>query len=164
MSTSSRQSRSKPLATWLALLGGSLGLHRFYLHGWADPWGWCSVPATLLGLYGLQRARQIGLDDHLSWVLLPLLGLAVAAGMLAAIVHGLTPDPKWDARFNTAGPASETGWITVLGVMLALALGAAALMATLAFSAQRYFEYQIEQAGKAASVDPTPAVTRTAES
>jgi hypothetical protein len=24
-------SRSKTLATWIALLGGSLGLHRFYL-------------------------------------------------------------------------------------------------------------------------------------
>jgi hypothetical protein len=156
------RSRSKAIATWLALLGGCLGLHRFYLHGWADPWGWCSVPPTLLGLYGLQRARQIGLDDHLSWVLLPLLGLAVAAGMLAAIVHGLTPDAKWDARFNAAGSASDTGWLTVLGVILALALGAAALMATLAFSAQRFFEYQVEQSGHSASHDPASIVTRRA--
>jgi hypothetical protein len=161
VTTSTRPSKSKPLATWLALLGGSLGLHRFYLHGWADPWGWCSVPATVLGLYGLQRARQIGLDDHVSWVLLPLLGLAIAAGMLAAIVHGLTPDAKWDARFNPAGSASDTGWLTVLGVILALALGAAALMATLAFSAQRYFEYQVEHAGKAVSTEPERAVKRT---
>ena len=146
------RARSKALATWLALLGGSLGLHRFYLHGWRDVWGWCSVPPTLLGLYGLQRARDIGLDDHLSWLLLPLLGLALAAGMLAAIVHGLTPDAAWNARHNPAGPASETGWLTVLGVILALALGAAALMASLAFGAQRFFEYQAET--------PTPTMPR----
>ena len=148
------RARSKAVATWLALLGGSLGLHRFYLHGWRDVWGWCSVPPTLLGLYGLQRARDIGLDDHLSWLLLPLLGLALAAGRLAAIVHGLTPDDAWNARHNPAGPASGTGtgWQTVLGVILALALGATALMASLAFGAQRFFEYQAET--------PTPTVPR----
>jgi hypothetical protein len=162
VNTEGRRFRSKPVATWLALLGGCLGLHRFYLHGWSDPWGWCSVPPTLLGFYGLLRARHIGLDDHLSWLLLPLLGLTVAAGMLAAIVHGLTPDEKWNARFNPTGPASRTGWLTVLGVVLALALGAAALMATLAFSAQRFFEYQVERAGKAALHAPAPGITRTA--
>jgi TM2 domain-containing membrane protein YozV len=125
--------KSKLLATWIALAGGSFGLHRFYLHGLADPWGWCSLPPTLLGLYGLQRARLLGLDDHLSWVLLPLFGLMLAAGMLAAIVYGLTPDEKWNARFDRA-----------------LALGAAALMATIAFSAQRFFEFQAEQAAKTA--------------
>ena len=31
--------RSKTLATWAALLGGSLGLHRFYLYGLRDRWG-----------------------------------------------------------------------------------------------------------------------------
>ena len=142
------QSKSKLIATWVALMGGSLGLHRFYLHGMGDLWGWCSIPPTLLGLYGLMRARQIGLDDHLSWVLLPLLGLMLAAGMLAAIVHGLTPDDKWNARFDPSGLMSHTGWLTVLGVILALAFGAAALMATLAFSAQRYFEYQVEAVGQ----------------
>ena len=145
MSGGPQRPKSKLVATWAALIGGSLGLHRFYLHGWSDAWGWCSVPLTLLGLYGLQRARQVGLDDHLSWLLLPLLGLTLAIAMLTAIVYGLTSDEKWNARFNPAGLASRTGWLTILGVILALALGAAALMATLAFSAQRFFEYQAEQ-------------------
>jgi len=35
-----RRYRSKSLATWIAVLGGSLGLHRFYLHGLRDPLGW----------------------------------------------------------------------------------------------------------------------------
>jgi hypothetical protein len=144
VSGAERRHKSKLLATWAALIGGSLGLHRFYLHGWRDIWGWCTIPPTLLGLYGLHRARQVGLDDQLSWLLLPLLGLTLAASMLAAIVHGLTSDEKWNARFNPAGPASRTGWLTVLGVILALALGATALMATLAFSTQRFFEYRVE--------------------
>ena len=47
--------RSKTLATWLAFLTGSLGLHRFYLHGLRDAWGWLHLPPTLLGLYGVSR-------------------------------------------------------------------------------------------------------------
>ena len=35
-------------------------------------------------------------------------------------------------------------WATVIGVAAALIIGGAVLMATLAFSAQRYFEYQAE--------------------
>jgi hypothetical protein len=151
-----RRGRSKLIATWLALLGGSLGLQRFYLHGWRDAWGWCCIPPTLLGLYGLQRARQIGLDDHLSWLLLPLLGLTLASGALAAIVHGLSSEAAWNARFGPAGTAARTGPLTVLGVALSLALGAGALMATLAFSAQRYFEYQAERSAGSRPVRSGP--------
>jgi TM2 domain-containing membrane protein YozV len=32
--------RSKTASTWIALLGGSLGLHRFYLHGPRDLLAW----------------------------------------------------------------------------------------------------------------------------
>ena len=31
--------RSKTLATWVAVIGGAFGLHRFYLHGRGDRWG-----------------------------------------------------------------------------------------------------------------------------
>jgi hypothetical protein len=36
----------------------------------------------------------------------------------------------------------------VIGVVLALLIGAGVLMATIAFSGQRFFEYQIEDARK----------------
>jgi hypothetical protein len=140
--------KSKTLATWIALVGGGLGLHRFYLHGLRDPWGWLHPLPTLLGLYGLRRVEAFGQDDRLSWLLIPLLGLTLAAAMLAAIVYGLMPDEKWDARFNPQGPASRSGWAAVIGVVLALLLGAGVLMATIAFSGQRFFEYQIEEARK----------------
>jgi hypothetical protein len=134
--------KSKTLATWIALLGGSLGLHRVYLHGCADRWAWIFPVPTLLGAYGVLRARMHGLDDTLSWLLIPLLGFMLAGTMLHAIVLGLTPDDAWNERFNLHGRAHRSGWWTVLGVVASLALGAAALMATLAFSAQRFFEYQ----------------------
>ena len=139
--------RSKTLATWLALLGGGFGLHRFYLHGKADVLGWLLPVPTLLGLYGVLRARQIGLDDQLSWALIPLLGLVLAGTMLSAIVYGLTSDEKWHARYNLqASTEQRSGWLAIIGVLLALSLGATALMATIAFGAQRYFEFQAEPA------------------
>jgi TM2 domain-containing membrane protein YozV len=146
MSSPRPSPKSKTLATWIALLGGSFGLHRFYLHGLRDPWGWLCPWPTLLGIYGVQRARTLGLDDGLSWLLIPLLGLMLAATMLNAIVIGLTRADAWNTRFNVGRAAPEIGWLTVLGVIFALAFGAASLMATLAFSAQRYFEFQAESA------------------
>ena len=133
--------RSKTLATWVAFIGGALGLHRFYLHGLKDVWGWLLPVPTLIGLYGVQRMRHLGMDDHLAWLLVPVLGLVLATVMITAIVYGLTPDEAWNARFNPTGPQHQTGWSTIVGVVLSLVIGAGVLMATIAFSAQRYFEY-----------------------
>ena len=132
--------RSKLLATWLAIIGGSLGLHRFYLRGIRDTWGWLYPIPTLIGLYGAVRMDQLGQDDRLSWILTPILGLTLAAAMLTAIIYGLTPDEKWRARWQPENAEERTGWATVIGVILALMLGATVLMATLAFSGQRIFE------------------------
>ena len=140
--------KSKTLATWIALIGGSLGLHRFYLHGLRDIVGWLHPLPTLIGIYGIERVQRFGQDDQLSWALIPILGFMVAGSMLTAIVYGLMDDEKWDARYNTDGPPSHSGWSAVIGVILALMLGAGVLMATIAFSGQRFFEYQIEEARK----------------
>jgi hypothetical protein len=147
MSTA-RHYRSKTLATWIAVIGGGLGLHRFYLHGFRDGWGWLHSPPTLLGLYGVQRMNDFGQDDKLAWALIPLLGLMLAGAMLAAIVYGLTPDERWAARHNPGAATRDTRWGPVLGVIVALMLGAAVLMATVAFSGQRYFEWQVEEGRK----------------
>lgn len=133
------RARSKTLATWLAVLGGTLGLHRFYLRGWRDGLAWLHLWPTLAGLVGVQRMRLLGQDDVLAWLLIPLLGLMVAATMLAAIVHGLTPDERWNARWNAGRAPCRSGWLAVLGVVVALMVGAGALLATIAFAAERYF-------------------------
>ncbi|KQP17938.1 NINE protein [Pseudorhodoferax sp. Leaf267] len=144
--------KNKTVASWLALLGGPLGLHRFYLHGWGDLWGWLYPLPTALGLYGIERVQQYGLDDKWSWVLMPLLGISVAAGALTAIVYGLRSTEKWNAGFNTQAaadaPPGQTNWFTIAAVVASLLIGTAVLMASLAFSFQRYFEYQIEEARK----------------
>lgn len=132
--------RSKMLATWVAVLGGFLGLHRFYLRGLSDPWGWVHAAAAFLGLMGIQRVRSLGVDDAAATFLMPLLGLSISAAMLAAIVHGLTPDERWAQRHHPDIGVVPSGWGPVLGVVLALMLGATALMATVAFAGQRLFE------------------------
>lgn len=138
--------KSKTLATWIALVGGAFGLHRFYLNGLSDSWGWLHPVPALLGLYGIARARQFGQDDHWSWLLIPLLGGAISVAMLTAIVYGLMPDEKWNARYNPVGRSSHSGWAAVMGAVLSLLIGGGVLIATLAFSGQRYFEYQVESA------------------
>lgn len=140
--------KSKTLATWLALVGGSLGLHRLYLHGWRDTVAWLHLMPTLAGMVGVQRALALGQDDRLAWLLLPLLGLMLSQAALCAIVYGLTPDERWDARHNPGSPVRATRWGPVLGVIAALMIGATALMATIAYSGQRFFEWQIEDARK----------------
>ena len=134
--------KSKTWATWLALLGGCLGLHRLYLRGRADIWMLLHAVPTAIGLYGVWRMRTIGQDDPLAWFLIPALGFIVAGTQLMAIIYGLMPDEKWNARFNPSGPQHQAGWATVMGVVIALMVGAGVLMATLAFSMQRIFEYQ----------------------
>lgn len=127
-----------------------MGLHRFYLYGLTDMLGWLLPIPTALGFYGLERVQQLGQDDQLSWMLIPLLGFTIAGCALNAIVYGLTPIEKWNAKFNPQAhvltPAGRTQWGTIIGIATALLLGTTVLMASLVFSFQRYFEYQIEAA------------------
>ena len=136
--------RSKTVATWLALAFGSLGLHRLYLRGARDWLAWLHPLPTLAGLYGVLRMRELGQDDRLAWLLIPLLGLMLSQAMLCAIVYGLTADDKWNRQHNSGDPTPATAWGPVLGVMLALLLGGTVLMGTIAFSVQRFFEWQFD--------------------
>jgi hypothetical protein len=138
--------RSKTVTAWLALLLGAAGVHRWYLHGWRDFGAWCFLLPSVLGLIGVLRMRTQGLDDQTGWLLAPLLGLSLSAAMLAAIVHALTPDEKWDARFNPDHAAVRTGWCAVMAAMAALLFGGTVLMGTVAFGGQKFFEWQLETA------------------
>jgi len=138
--------RNKTVATWLILVGGVFGLHRFYLRGVTDVLGWLLPVPTLLGLYGILRARNLGLDDRLSWGLIPLLGFVFAACALNAIVYGLTEQKRWNQWFNPGLPPGsalgETNWLTIGAVFLAMLTGTTALIAAIAFGMQRIFEWQ----------------------
>ena len=146
------RAKSKTVATWLAAVGGSMGLHRFYLRGLGDWIGWLHPIAAALGWWGVERVREFGQDDPLSWVLIPFLGISIAVGCLAGIVYALSDRPKWNRWFNPDlepdAVAGGTNWFTILALILALLLGTTAFMSSLAFGVQRYFEYQIEEAKK----------------
>ena len=105
----------------------------------------------MIGAWGLGRVSDFGQDDQLAWLLIPVLGFMVAGTMLQAIVYGLTPDERWHERHNAGrdiSSARPSGWGAIIGVILALLVGATVLMSTIAFSGQRYFEYQVEEARK----------------
>ena len=76
----------------------------------------------------------------------------MAVSALAAIIYGLSSPERWNARHNSAAPADasagSTNWFTVVALVSALLIGTGVLMASLAFSFQRYFEYQVEEARK----------------
>ncbi len=145
--------RSKTLAAWLAALLGPLGAHRFYLHGWRDKLAWLHLPPTLAGLVGVDRLLALGQDDRLAWLLIPLLGLMISQAMLTAIVYALTPDERWNAQRNPGLQAVATGWGPVLAAILALMVGGAVLMGTIAYGGQKFFEWQFEHS--AAPAAPT---------
>jgi len=149
--------KNKTFAAWLAFIGGPLGLHCFYLGGWRSLLGWLLPIPTLLGVYGLQRVHLYGLDDFWSWVLIPLLGFTMAGCALTGIVYGLMTPEKWNARYNAGrsdaatGTAGNTSWLTIGAVVLALLFGSTVLMASIAFSFQRYFENQVEEGRRIAA-------------
>jgi hypothetical protein len=144
--------KNKTLAAWLAFVGGPIGLHRFYLFGLGDWIGWLLPLPTLAGLYGIARVQQHGLDDPWTWILVPLLGFNIAGCALNAIVYGLKDREAWNAKFNPgADPQHEAGatnWFTIGAVVLSLMIGTGCLMASFAYSFQRYFQYQVEEGRK----------------
>lgn len=148
--------RSKTLAAWLAALGGTLGLHRLYLNGPRDAWAWLHLPPTLLGLAGVVRMRNLGVDDTVSWLLIPVLGLVISVAMLTAIVYALTPDEKWDATRNPGQAPRATGWGAVLAAVFALLVGGGVFMGTVAFSGQKFFEWQYAEENRQNSSRPSP--------
>jgi len=140
--------KSKTLTTLLACVGGLLGLHRFYLYGKRDPYGWLHLLGGALGLAGLVVLTGSQLASLTGWLLVLPGDVSLLAGFLAAIVYGLRPDDKWNAQFNATSPIkSRSGWIAVLLVIASLFIGACVLMGGLALGFQTYFEHQAGLSG-----------------
>ncbi len=140
--------KNKTIATYLALFLGLFGVHRFYLKGFGDAWGWLQIVVSAVGFVGMRRVWALGQDDQLAWALVPFFGFSLFAAGLAAIVMGLTDKAKWNAAYNpseseghTAGASSG---MTIFGVIMALLIGATALMSSIAFTGQRYFEHAMK--------------------
>jgi hypothetical protein len=157
--------KNKTLAVWLTFFAGALGVHRWYLYGVFDRWSALLLLPSLLGSYGVWRVQQWGVDDQLSWLLIPLLGFTLAGCALQAIYYGLMAPEKWNARFNPTLPADaaagQSSGLTIAGVVASLFFGTTLLMASMAFSVQRYFEYQLEQTQSALLTDSRSTPTST---
>ncbi len=106
--------RDRTAATALAALGGTLGLHRFYLEG-AGGWRPWLYPAF-------------------AWTLVP-----TFAGFVEALAFAVTPDDRWDARWNAGTDRRNRSGALVVVLAVATLLGAATLFFTLvAFAAGRW--------------------------
>jgi hypothetical protein len=148
--------KSKTIATWLAFLFGIFGIHRFYLKGLGDRWGWLHVPFALAGIVGLMRFQNLGQNDVAAWILMPIFGATLGVACLTAIIYALTPKEKWNAIHNPGAAADaapgQTHWGTFLGLALALLIGSTSILSSFALSFKAYFEAQVE-AGRRISQD-----------
>lgn len=125
--------RRKSLAALLAFLLGALGAHRIYL---GRPRWWLPLAVTALALPLLIGVRN--------WYQTPaffVLMVPVAAGFIEALVIALTPDEKFDARFNAAsGRCNASGWDAVLVAIATLMVGATVLTTAIVLFFQTLFE------------------------
>jgi TM2 domain-containing membrane protein YozV len=128
--------RHKALAALLAFVAGGLGVHRLYL---GQPRWWLPLAVTLAMLPLLFGVRN--------WYQTPpffILMVPVVAGFIEALVIALTPDAKFDARFNAgAARTNRSGWDAVLVAILTLLVGTTILMTTIVLLFQTWFEYTL---------------------
>ncbi len=144
--------KNKTVAAWLAFLGGPLGLHRFYLRGLGACWAGCFRSRRRSACMASSACACTAWTTAWSWVLIPLLGFTIAGCALTAIVYGLMTPEKWNARYN-AGAAAEAPRRTHQlahhrRCRAVPVLRQHVLMASIAFSFQRFFEHQIEEGRK----------------
>jgi hypothetical protein len=122
--------KNKTFTALLALLLGGAGIHRFYLHGLRDVWGWLHFASLLLCATLLSADPERALLINTA----PLV-LSVLAACIETFVIGLMPDEKWDATYNSgSGRTSDTGWMVAVLMVTNLFCGATLMLITLARS------------------------------
>lgn len=119
--------KNKTLATFLALALGFVGGHRFYLRGPHDRLGLlhvCSLPVAGI-VYGA------GHIPNVFWILLPVF-LSAIVGYVEALVIGVMPDERWDARHNPgSGRVSHSNWLVALLLVVTMLVGTTVLIGTI---------------------------------
>lgn len=119
--------KNKTLATLLASIAGAIGIHRFYLHGTHDRWAWLHLASAPLSAIGIFAGSK--LSPAFSMLLFGPLILSALAAVLEALILGLTPDDKWDAKYNAdSGRKSASSWMLAAILVLTLAGGMGGLI------------------------------------
>jgi TM2 domain-containing membrane protein YozV len=120
--------KNKSFATFLAVILGGLGAHRFYLRGSLDKLG-------IVHLMALPIAAMVyALAPQADWFfkVLPLL-LSSVVGFVEALVLGVTADEKFDAAYNPkSGRKSDSQWYLALMLVVTMLLGMTVMIATMA--------------------------------
>ena len=120
--------KNKTFATFLAMLAGGVGAHRFYLRGSLDKIGLIHVASLPIAGLVVGLAPQA----NVFYKLLPVV-LSFLVGYLETLILGVMPDEKFDAAFNPAsGRKSDTNWVIALLLVGTMLLGTTALISTLA--------------------------------
>lgn len=128
--------RSRPLAGLFALALGWLGLHRWYL-GARGAWLYPMLSMPLIG-WALRTDPWFRQPGFFAF------SLIVVITLIEAIVISLTPDARWDARFNAhSGRISANRWAPVL-IAIASLIGAAMLgMSVMAIALEGWFNSRL---------------------
>jgi len=120
--------KNKTLAALLSFLLGAIGLHRFYLTGLRDRWGWlhfASLPAS--------AALLLALPGQPLLVTASPLVLSALVASIETFVIGLMPDEKWDATWNPgSGEQSDSRWFVAALMVANLFYGATLLLTVIA--------------------------------
>jgi len=122
--------KNKTIAMLLAIFLGGTGAHRFYLHGKRDFLAWNYLGALLLFICAV-----IIVQGPHTWTIsvLALFPISIYIGWIEALVIGLTPDEKWDARFNSqSGLSSNSRWPIAVLAVLTFAIGITAFLISIA--------------------------------
>ncbi len=120
--------KNKTFTALLSFLLGMVGIHRFYLHGLGDRWGWlhaASLPASA-ALIAADPTRPLLINA------VPLV-LSMLVASIETFVIGLMPDETWDARYNPdSGRQSDSHWFVAALMVANLFYGATLLLTVIA--------------------------------
>jgi hypothetical protein len=120
----------KTVAAFLSTTLGGFGLHRFYMYGRGDFWGWIYAAAFLI-YAGLVLTEYP--EKPFGNILHALFPLSVYAAFIESLSIGLTPDEKWDTKHNRhAGRSRASRWPLVVILVLTLLIGYTALVTSIA--------------------------------
>lgn len=108
--------RNKVVVSWLASILGLFSLHWWYL---GRRYAWVMSMFAIIMLLLAQFYPVWWNNPPFLLLLLP-----VSAGIIESVVFALTPDEKFDQRYNSGSATqTKTGWNAVIAAIVAAFLG-----------------------------------------
>lgn len=141
--------KSKLIFCALSVFLPGTGLNWLYLYGAKCKWIYLQLISLIFGVWGWLLLSNSAMSSTLGWIGVVAGFTSLTASWITTLAYGLRPDEKWDAQFNAnSNQQSNSGWLVIFCVIIALMVGAFTLMAGLAIAFEQFFIAQIEQARK----------------